>query len=84
MDRLQNAQASIEAARIALTQYGDREAAEVLRGVEVYSRETAEVALDTVQRMSPVTDAGQMARVDALCALEAAVAFRPSLLPAVA
>lgn len=84
MDRLYNAVIALEAARSTLTTYGEDGAAAALRGLEVYSIESAEVALDAVRHAPVRTLEGRMALVDAAYALEFAASRHSTKMRAVA
>lgn len=76
MDRLYNAVNALEAARSTLSSLGESSAAAALTGLEVYSIESAEVALDAVRRARVRTTDARLALVSAAQALELA-ATRP-------
>jgi len=71
---LENAVTSLEAARLVFAQNGDRRAADVLRGLEVLSTESARNALDAISRLRVAGDDSQAALMEAQVALQMALA----------
>jgi len=77
MDRFSNAINAIDAARSTLLTFGDARAAAALQGIEVYSVESARVALNTIRCLKPCSMEGGFALLDATQALEVATYQRP-------
>lgn len=77
MDRFYNAVNALEAARSMLFNYGEHEAAATLQGLEVYSAESAEVALDAIRRVNVHAFESKCALIDAAGALEVAAHGQP-------
>lgn len=66
MEDFSNADVSVSAARSVLILNGEYEAAEELRGMEVFSRQSAELAAGVLRGIHPRTDEGRHACATAL------------------
>jgi hypothetical protein len=76
MDRFHNAVNALEAARSTLFRHEDVRVAATIRGLEVYSTESAEVALDVIRRLDVRAFESKCAIIDAANALEIAMRER--------
>ncbi len=70
MDRLSNAVNSLEACRAVLTQTGEHDAAQALRGIEIHSTSDALMAIYALQDIPVESDEANAARADAISTLK--------------
>lgn len=85
MEDFSNADVSVSAARSVLIVNGENNAADALRGLEVFTRQDALLALSILQDIHPKTRDGQHACAAAVDALRRAAEYgRPSQPPAAA